>query len=108
MYTPRLNGDIQKAAPALARRTTLRALGAASLLASFSRSRVVQARKNGTTRPKKWNRCKRQDAQCRAFFTDLCAPQQDPQSCEALLLPCCPILGQCQPTSFFACLLSAA
>jgi hypothetical protein len=90
------------------RRATLKTLGVTAILATFSRSPATQARKNGTTKPKKWDRCKRQDGQCRAFFTDLCAPQQDPRSCEELLLPCCSILGQCQPTSFFACLLSAA
>jgi hypothetical protein len=94
------------------RRATLRALGLSALLAALSQPTSTQARKKGNNRlPRKHtprDRCKLQDGQCRAFFTDLCAPEVDPRECEDLLLRCCAILGQCQPTSFFACLLSGA
>jgi hypothetical protein len=96
------------------RRTTLKALGLSALLAAFSQSPSTQARKrkNGnnrpTTKPKPIDRCQLQDRQCRAFFTDLCAPEVDPQACEELLFPCCSSLGKCEPTSFYACLVGTA
>jgi hypothetical protein len=107
-----LDADFPRAVAARDRRAMLKALSVSALLAALSRATSTQARKKGnkrpTTKPKPRDRCQLQDRQCRVFFTDLCAPEVDPQACEELLLPCCSILGQCQPTSFFACLLSGA
>jgi hypothetical protein len=94
------------------RRAMLGSLSATALLAAVSQPSSTPARKKGIkrppTKPKPRDRCKLQDGQCHAYFTNYCAPAVEPRACEQLLLPCCTVLGECDVTSFFACLVSAA
>jgi hypothetical protein len=110
MTDNRFDTITQRASFFIDRRAALTSIAASALLATFSRSTATQARKHGNNKPnkKKSDKCKRQGDQCRPFFVEVCATQPDPQACEELFFGCCSILGQCQPTAFFACLRSPA
>lgn len=82
----------------------LGALGLA-LFALPQVSGAAKNRKKANRRAKKKGKkkCRKQDAQCEAVFRELCAPEEDPASCENTFIPCCAFLGTCQATAFLEC-----
>jgi hypothetical protein len=90
----------RRAAGAVSRRGSLRTLGGA-LAAVVAAPSLIQAKKGGKNDGNAANRrCKRQVAGCRKVVLELCGDEED--VCQAVLA-CCPTLGACNATAFFAC-----
>lgn len=88
------------AASVMTRRGSLRPL-AGALAATVAAPSLVRAKQRGKKNRNGNNRCKRQAAGCRRVVRELCDPEED-DVCQAVLA-CCPPLGACNATAFFAC-----
>lgn len=83
------------------RRASLLALGAAALAGTGYAPVAEAARNKGKVRGRKV--CKRQVAPCREGVIAQCAAAESPAACEALFLPCCDLLGQCNGNGAALC-----
>ena len=87
----------RSATAALSRRASLIALGGAAFV-SVARPRTTRAGKAGKKARRK---CKRQAAQCRAAFVDICDTNQD---CTDLTNVCCAYFSRCHAGAAVRCL----
>jgi len=91
------------------RRTSLKALGAAALLAAVAGPLSAQAKQSPGKKAKK--KCKKQVGQCVSAFNAVCEAQdQGVEVCLALvqqvLAPCCQSLRNCGAGEFVTCVFS--
>jgi hypothetical protein len=89
----------------LSRRGSLLALGGGALAALLAPSEIAEAGKQAKKAKKRAaKKCKQQKGQCRTYFSETyCSGSENPELCEALYLPCCDFLADCQPTAFLDC-----
>ncbi|MGH2614319.1 MAG: hypothetical protein ACRDJC_03690 [Thermomicrobiales bacterium] len=95
----------RRAADVVSRRSSLRAMGGAALVAAAAAPTVTRAGKAGKRAKKK---CKRQGRQCREAIPLVCAvylPNNDPEQCAEFLNPCCDFLEKCQAAQYFTCFI---
>ena len=91
----------RRAAQAVSRRSSLMALGGATLAAVVAKPAITDAKKNKSNKKAKKKarkKCKKQVGQCETFLG-----AQFPQG-----LQCCPFLSNCDTTQFLSCLFNAA
>jgi len=90
---------------ALTRRASIVTLSTAGLAAALADPFTARANKKGGKNKKKCkNPCSTQVGQCTTTIATLCAGEP---SCQDSL-QCCPILGRCDFSGFFACLIATA
>ena len=95
------------AAGGVSRRASIMTLGTAGLAAALGSPFTADAKKKGGKNKKKKkcrDRCKPQVGQCTTAIAGLCAG--DPTCLDSAL--CCPILGSCDFSGFFACLVASS
>jgi hypothetical protein len=98
----------KRLAGSASRRNSLLTIGGAGLAAVSGFAMTGSARKKhkkGKNKNKdKDKKCRRQEGECNAFFAPLCADEDAPEDCVALMATCCEQLGQCQATAYLDCL----
>lgn len=86
------------------RRTSIKALGAAAVMAAIASPLTAKAGKSGKKAKKK---CKKQVGPCNEFSSQLCSlffmPGDDFDACLAETSACCAPLKKCAATPFFDC-----
>jgi hypothetical protein len=89
------------------RRASLKALGAAALVATSTAPLSAEAKKSSSKKAKK--KCKKQIGPCNTFSNEICDVFFDPgtefDQCVVQASACCPSLKKCQATPFFDCAL---
>jgi hypothetical protein len=91
----------RRGAGAVNRRGSLMTLGGAALAAAIARPPLVHAGKIARkARKRSQKKCKKQVDECRARLIALC--NGDPE-CEAIFLPCCSDLSDCQAGKSLDC-----
>jgi hypothetical protein len=84
----------------VSRRSSLLAVGGATIVASLTRPTGLSAAKAGKKARKK---CKKQGKQCRQFIIADCQDSSDVQACLDRTLPCCDPFARCNAAAGFAC-----
>ena len=101
LLADRVDSLTRGAADAMTRRSSVRALSAAVIIAAATG--VPAVAKKG----KKGKKCKRSTETCEAAITAACASAPDPEACLQGLLPCCDFVGRCKPSAALECIFEA-
>ena len=94
---------VRKAGSSQNRRASLKALGAAAVVAAASSPLAAKAGKAGKKVRKK---CRKQGVPCLAFAADMCdalLPDPEVAECIELFQPCCSSIQKCNGPAFFEC-----
>jgi hypothetical protein len=105
---PTFDTFTRRAAEALSRRSSLRTLGGAAVVAGLVAPVVAEAKKGGKGKKNK-NKCKKQVSRCKEGLADICAvffdPGEETALCVDLFAECCEFLRSCNVAQGAACIV---